>query len=320
MPLKRKNDLEFIIERLAVIEAYVRMSNQIKLFDIDVILEDFCTDLLNITFDWNLKNLNDTRNMPAIDLGDLEKRICVQVTSENKGRKVKETVTKFAAHNLDNSYDKLIIFMLVPKQGSYTFDVSNYQSPPFSLEDDIWDFSTYIQKIKAMDNNKISAIRGYIEDAYPECYKRPQGVPFETWEKVLNAINKENESEILLTARIILPYQILTDFNQLLELSKAKKEHDDYMKAFINQLDSIMPQVLEELVEIEYECEMSGDNEPYIAALDDYQIMVDVPYLKPKNVSYRQEYEESCKLYNEIKTLRNKIVSSIMEYMRKLIS
>ena len=26
MPLKRKNDLEFIIERLAVIEAYVRMS------------------------------------------------------------------------------------------------------------------------------------------------------------------------------------------------------------------------------------------------------------------------------------------------------
>lgn len=320
MPLKRKQDLEFIIERLAVIEAYVRMSNQIKLFDIDVILEDFCTDLLNITFDWNLKNLNDTRNMPAIDLGDLEKRICVQVTSENKGRKVKETVTKFAVHNLDNSYDRLIIFMLVPKQGSYTVDVSNCKNFPFSLDDDIWDFSTYIQKIKTMDNDKISVIRAYIEEAYPECYKRPQGVPFETWEKVLNAINKEKESEIILIARIILPYQILTDFNQMLELSKAKKEHDDYMKAFFNELDSIMPQVIDELAEIEYECEMSGDNEPYLAALDNYSIKVDVPYLEPKFVSYRQEYIESCRLYSEIKTLRNKIVSNIMEYMRKLIS
>ena len=320
MPLKRKNDLEFIIERLAVIEAYVRMSNQIKLFDIDVILEDFCTDLLNITFDWNLKKLNDTRNMPAIDLGDLEKRICVQVTSENKGRKVKETVTKFTTHNLDNNFDKLIIFMLVPKQGSYSINVSNCKNHLFSLEDDIWDFSTYIQKIKTMDNEKISAIRGYIEDAYPECYKRPQGVHFETWEKVLNAINNEKESEIILTARIILPYQILTDFNQMLDLTKAKKEHDNYMLAFLNQLDSIMScEEIDKLAEIENECEMREDNEAYLAALDNYKIWVDVPYLEPKVVIYREEYEESCKLYNEIKTLREKIVSNIMEYMRKLI-
>ena len=107
----------------------------------------------------------------------------------------------------------------------------------------------------------------------------------------------------------------------MLELLQEKNEHNYYMDAFIDELKNVVsPEKMHELDVLESNCDYYGDYEPYIAALDNYIFRIEVPYLVPKPVSYREEYEESCRLFKEIKTLREKIISDITEHIRKMIN
>ena len=58
MPLQRQADIGHIEERLGVISATVKHANAIQLYDIDKVLEDFCTGLFNIAFDLMMTNVS----------------------------------------------------------------------------------------------------------------------------------------------------------------------------------------------------------------------------------------------------------------------
>ena len=70
----------------------------------------------------DLKNLNvaEGANYPAIDLGDENARVAIQITSTADSEKVKHTLEQFIKFDLYKKYDRLIVYILTEKQDSYS--------------------------------------------------------------------------------------------------------------------------------------------------------------------------------------------------------
>lgn len=75
--------------------------------------------LLNKLLDANLVNSNSAKhNNPAIDLEDLNKRIAIQITSEDTFPKIKKTIESFDSYNLNQKFDTLYIIFIKEKASS----------------------------------------------------------------------------------------------------------------------------------------------------------------------------------------------------------
>lgn len=91
---------EKIIKALSWLKTEVDYHNSLSLTDINHAAEDFYCGLLNLVYGYNLKNINITeQNAAAIDLGDEQKKIAIQVTSTSTLAKTKYTVEKFIVKN-----------------------------------------------------------------------------------------------------------------------------------------------------------------------------------------------------------------------------
>ncbi len=91
-------------------------------FDINKICEDVFCELFRVLYGFdNIRNLNkeEKPNFPGIDLADDEARVAIQVTSDAKLKKIKDTLKKIIKHSLHEKYDRIIIYILIRKQGSY---------------------------------------------------------------------------------------------------------------------------------------------------------------------------------------------------------
>ncbi|ANK83180.1 MAG: hypothetical protein TEF_00005 [Rhizobiales bacterium NRL2] len=109
-------------EELAKLANEVRSSVAMGHFDINKICEDVVCGLFRELYGFEkLRNLNDDekQNFPGIDLADDEGRIAIQVTSDKSLDKVKDTLQKVIDHGLHEKYDRVIIYNLATKQGSY---------------------------------------------------------------------------------------------------------------------------------------------------------------------------------------------------------
>lgn len=78
---------EKIIEQfnfgLSVLDAYIRLCNKTRLFNINIVSENFFCKMLNILYDYNLKNANEEYSLTAgYDLYSDKEKLLVQVTSE----------------------------------------------------------------------------------------------------------------------------------------------------------------------------------------------------------------------------------------------
>ena len=113
MIIKRGIALDSISQNLTYLVTYISTSNGAGLFDINRLSEDFFISILNTMYDLNLVNLNTEKpNYPAIDLGDRNRRVSVQVTSESNTTKLKTTLSKFRENSLIDDYDELIFLVL----------------------------------------------------------------------------------------------------------------------------------------------------------------------------------------------------------------
>ena len=109
----KKTDLAF---RFATLSAYVSLNSSLSLFDIHRNMETFFVTLLNMLYGWNLVDLNiEKANHPAIDLGDIDKGLAVQVTADGSTAKMNETKSKLEKHGLNETYKK-IIFVIISDQ------------------------------------------------------------------------------------------------------------------------------------------------------------------------------------------------------------
>ena len=130
-------------------------------------LERIVTHLFNIIHDGDFRNQNtDGPTFPAIDLGDTELKIAVQVTVRSDREKVRDALNDFLKHDLDKDFDRLIVMMFVPKVQLRDEVVPDkqYASKNFTFrkKEDVWDLRRLNREIEDLDDDQIEAIYEYL--------------------------------------------------------------------------------------------------------------------------------------------------------------
>lgn len=144
----KKTDLAF---RFATLSAYVSLNSSLSLFDIHRNMETFFVTLLNMLYGWNLVDLNiEKANHPAIDLGDIDKGLAVQVTADGSTTKMKETISKLEKHGLNETYKK-ILFVIISDQQKGKIPQNAYEISVINLNNILWDICYVVNKEKFND-------------------------------------------------------------------------------------------------------------------------------------------------------------------------
>lgn len=139
---------KIIMQYFSWLDSMVKVSNDFAFTDINISLESFILKLLNIVGVGKFENCNTKQiNYPYIDLIDEENNIGIQITSETKSSKIKETLDK-------SSGLKISFFFLTMKYNPKKESYLSY--PNFSVEDNVYTFEKIIKIIgnddEMMDN------------------------------------------------------------------------------------------------------------------------------------------------------------------------
>ncbi|MBM6645853.1 SMEK domain-containing protein [Bacillus sp. RIT 809] len=213
--------LKMIIDSLSILKYQVECRNAINLYDINIISEDFFRGLLNKVYGYDLVNLNILeKNSAAIDLGDLESKISIQVTSTNDSSKIDKTITKFIEKKLYHKYDKLIFLMLVNKKKyTKTFDTKGLFV--FDKSADVIDVSDVIKKIKEKDTDEIQEIADFMKielDDKVNKVKKTQASEIETIVKLIEHLSSNKNIVANKKASVTDPdHKIYTRFKEYSE-------------------------------------------------------------------------------------------------------
>ncbi|MEZ3446143.1 MAG: SMEK domain-containing protein [Lachnospiraceae bacterium] len=117
MKVQMQEMLNKLKELLVNFSTYIEMENKNGEFGINKLAENIIGGLLGIIFGCEFKNMNvSSQNYPTIDLADEDKRIAVQITSENASRKILETVAGIKERKLYQQYDMIYIYILTRKK------------------------------------------------------------------------------------------------------------------------------------------------------------------------------------------------------------
>ncbi|EAP1507265.1 hypothetical protein D6G40_23610, partial [Salmonella enterica] len=108
--LARAENIRKITNYLAVLSRGVEINASLNLLDINVQVEFFYRDFLNLCYGYNLINTNsEEQNYQSIDLADENMRVAIQVTSTPELEKIKNTVDGFIKKKQYEKYDRLIV-------------------------------------------------------------------------------------------------------------------------------------------------------------------------------------------------------------------
>jgi hypothetical protein len=165
--LKNEKFIKNIIDGLSWLEISTRRRGKMRLFDQNILAEDFVANLLNIIYDYNLTNLNTSKKQSiGIDLGDLNKRVCFQVTYtslENQRKKIKDSITQFIDQKRHQQFDYLKIMFLAPKQKKYTKDFDTKDLFKFDPSEDVLDLDDLIAKLSSISDGKLEELSVFID-------------------------------------------------------------------------------------------------------------------------------------------------------------
>lgn len=185
-----------IAESLALLSKEVTILNAINLYDINIVAEDFFPGLLNLIYDYELKNVNNLeKNAPAIDLFDPKNRISIQVTSDNSSTKINHTIKEFNDNKSYELYDRLVVLILTQKK-KYTTNFDTDGKFSFDKKKDIWDVEDLIKDIRGLDTEKIRKISSYLsEELCNKCYsaKETQASEIDTIIDLIEYISQHKE-------------------------------------------------------------------------------------------------------------------------------
>jgi len=163
--MKHQNLLNELRDSLGQFSHQIEAAGAMQLYDINKIAEDLICGLMRELCDLpNLKNLNveKKKNYPGIDLADDTARVAVQVTATSGIEKIKGTLETFISHNQHNDYDRLIVFILGRKQGSYSqsaIDVVCDNKFSFQANRDVMDYRDLAeQAVKVSPKQLVSAV------------------------------------------------------------------------------------------------------------------------------------------------------------------
>lgn len=150
---------------LAVISTNVALQNRgLQSTDLNHGAERFFCALLNRLYPYDLVNINiEQPNAAAIDLGDRNGEIAIQVTSSVDNEKVKSTVKKYANHDdLRSQYQRLVVLRFCQtscKKSGKTYDFNGYE---FDRDRDIWCLDDLVARTKTLGTDELFGVISFI--------------------------------------------------------------------------------------------------------------------------------------------------------------
>jgi hypothetical protein len=167
--MKQQDLINRLRDELTHIVAQTEGNSAMGLTDHNKIAEDLICGLMHEILGFRgLRNLNATEraNYPAIDLADFGARIAVQVTATAAIPKIKGTLNKFLKHGLSGSFDRVIVYILSRKQGSYSQEAIDKVTGlrlSFDCERDILDFRDLLEKAVHLNPARLAAALRVVE-------------------------------------------------------------------------------------------------------------------------------------------------------------
>ncbi len=151
---KRTKIIKEIISNLAFLSKSTSLENVIGWFDSNRDSQTFFKGLFNRIFGFDLKELDieyNVINYPAIDLGDTNKKIAIQITTDSSSTKIKATINMFQTNEKCANFERLVIFIIGDKENyTTTFDTNGRFK--FLPKNDIWDDKYLVREINKIQN------------------------------------------------------------------------------------------------------------------------------------------------------------------------
>lgn len=150
-------NFEIITDALTFIATKVSINNHLNLQDINIYLENFFRDILNIIFsgERTFSNLNKNEgNFAAIDLGDDKNEYAIQVTSTTSLTKVRHTIETYKS---DYSYKKLIMLYVKVDKPRRTNNINNEGKGIIEIEE--WSIKDLCKKMEDLEDDRITKIQ-----------------------------------------------------------------------------------------------------------------------------------------------------------------
>ncbi|MEM5495547.1 SMEK domain-containing protein [Hoeflea sp. AS16] len=152
-----------VVDDLDAIASQVHQRCALGQFDLNRVLEDFFKEVLNLTYGWNLSNLNSKRsNEPSIDLGDKAAKIAVQVTSRTDAKKINTTVDKLIS-NFPGEYQCVYILMIGERKKKYKLNAQTLKFG-FNVDEHIIDMTALCRQIISLELPKLQSVQRKIAD------------------------------------------------------------------------------------------------------------------------------------------------------------
>lgn len=162
MIMNRQEMIQEIEKYFEKIEHHINFFNRIGYTDINTSLENTYCGLLNLVYDYDLKNANEENiNQQAYDLIDKKNKMCFQVTSTKTRNKIQKTLDKFEKINESKTYHIKIVIM--GKKANYRKDFDYHGSISFYKNEDVIDNYDLLKKINYCDIEKINKILLYLK-------------------------------------------------------------------------------------------------------------------------------------------------------------
>jgi hypothetical protein len=161
-----------INELMARFVAEIQGSTAMGRTDLNKTAETVLIPLLNEIYGWKLENINyseENNNYPGIDLADEETGVCIQVTATPTLDKIKHTLGQFVKHNQYEKYSRLIIFILVKKQKSYSNEAIQkiiQNKFEFDPRKAIWDYRAILGDIANFQIDRTLKVQKILEDNF----------------------------------------------------------------------------------------------------------------------------------------------------------
>lgn len=155
-------------ELVAQLRHEIEAASAMGQFDAHKVSENLMCGLLRELCGWSrLRNLNtEQANFPGIDLADDTHRVAIQVTATADIGKVKYTLEQFVGHDLHQRYDRLIVYVLTAKQGSYSqaaIESACAGKHQFSASTDVWDYKELCSKAADAEPHKLQAALNHLK-------------------------------------------------------------------------------------------------------------------------------------------------------------
>jgi len=162
--MKSLDLLDSIIEALEILGRKIETLNSLNLTDLSVRSEEFFREILNRSLALDLKNINiEEPSATAIDLGDDQAHLAIQVTATGSAKKVRITVSKFIERGLASRYHRLVILQIAKGGGRNIKNICDPHHLNFDPQMDIWDRKELARHISGLSTDALQSLHDYMK-------------------------------------------------------------------------------------------------------------------------------------------------------------